>query len=73
MVKFKKDMLSVIINTSKAAGMSRRHVQNKFGKNIKILELWDYIWNHCWKYIQTSTNMPGIGWESCEIALIWSF
>ena len=33
-----------------------------------FLEFDDYIWNHLVKCIQTSTNMPGIGWVSCEIA-----
>ena len=30
-------------------------------KKIKIVELHDHIWNHHEKYIQKSTNMPGIG------------
>ena len=35
-------------------------------KNVKILEF-DNFWNHHEKCIQISTNMPGIGLESCEI------
>ena len=27
-----------------------------------------YTWNHSGKCVQTSTNMPGIDWVSCEIA-----
>ena len=30
-------------------------------KNVNILEFLDHIWNHHDKYIQMSTNMPGIG------------
>ena len=30
-------------------------------KNVTILEFHDHIWNHYEKYIQMSTNMPGIG------------
>ena len=34
---------------------------HKFVKIVKILEFRDDIWNHHHKYIQISTNMPGIG------------
>ena len=35
---------------------------NKFGKkNVNIVEFHAHIWNHREKYIQKSTNMPGIG------------
>ena len=34
---------------------------NKFVKNVEIVEFHDHIWNHHEKYIQISTNMPGIG------------
>ena len=42
---------------------------NKFGKNVKILEFRDHIWNHHEKYIEISTNMPGIGSVNREIAV----
>ena len=32
------------------------------------MEFHDHIWNHNEKYIQISTNMPGIGSLICEIA-----
>ena len=32
-----------------------------FVKSFKIVEFHDHIWNHREKYIQKSTNMPGIG------------
>ena len=32
-----------------------------FVKNVKIVECHDHIWNHHVKYIEISTNMPGIG------------
>ena len=34
---------------------------NKFGKNVKIVEFHDHIWNHHEKYINISINIPGIG------------
>ena len=37
-------------------------------KNVKILEFGDYIWDHCEKCIQISTDMPNIGLVICEIA-----
>ena len=56
-------------NAFHAAGECRRQLKNvsKFVKNIKILEFGHYIWNHCEKCIQISTNMPGIGSLICEI------
>ena len=51
--------------------MSRR--QSKPSQNLKkvnILEFGDYIWNHHEKFIQISTNMPGISLEICEILRI---
>ena len=30
-------------------------------QHFKIVEFHDHIWNHREKYIQKSTNMPGIG------------
>ena len=39
-------------------------------KNLNILEFGDYVWNHYEKCIQTSTNMPSIGLEMCEILRI---
>ena len=42
-------------------------------KNVNILEFGDYIWNHSEKYIEISTNMPGIGLEICEISrILWN-
>ena len=43
--------------------MSRRQYQNvtNFVKNVNILEFGHYIWNPYEKYIQKSSNMPGIG------------
>ena len=39
-------------------------------KNVQILEFGDYIWDHNEKYIEISTNKPGIGLEFCEISRI---
>ena len=51
------------VNAFHAAGECRRHVKKltHFVQNVKIVEFHDHIWNHHEKYIQTSTNMPGIG------------
>ena len=38
-------------------------------KKIKIVEFHDHIWNHGEKYIQISTNMPGIGSVNREIVV----
>ena len=36
------------------------------------MEVHDHIWNHHEKYIEISTNMPGIGSVICELAIeIW--
>ena len=42
---------------------------NKLGKNVTILEFHDHIWNHHEKYIEISTNMPGIGSVNREITV----
>ena len=51
-----------------------RHEQkrkvHKISKNVKIIKLHYYIWNHHSKYIQTSTDMPGIGLEMFDILRI---
>ena len=41
----------------------RRQVKHfpNFVQNFKIVEFHDHIWNQHEKYIQKSTNMPGIG------------
>ena len=46
-----------------AAGECRRQVKilTNLVKNVKIVEFHDHIWDHHEKYIQISTNMPGIG------------
>ena len=36
-------------------------------KNVNILEFHDHIWNYHEKYIQISTNIPGIGSLICKI------
>ena len=41
----------------------------KFVKNVDIVEFHDQIWNHNEKWIQISTNMPGIGSLIREIAV----
>ena len=58
-------------NAFHAAGESRRNVQNvrNFVKNVKIVEFHAHIWNQREKYIQQSTNMPGIGSIIREIAV----
>ena len=33
----------------------------KFVKNVRIVKLYDQMWNHKEKRIQISTNMPDIG------------
>ena len=50
------------LNTYYVVGVSRRQDQKltQIVKNGKIIELHYYIWNHHEKFIQTSTNMPGI-------------
>ena len=40
-------------------------------KNVTILEFGDYIWNQHENCIQISTNMPGIGFENCEILIFF--
>ena len=42
---------------------------NKMYTNVKIVEFHDYIWNNNDKFIQISTNMPGIGSLIREIAV----
>ena len=42
---------------------------NKLCKNVRIVEFHDHIWNHCEKYIETSTNMLGIGSVIHELAV----
>ena len=37
--------------------------------NVKIVKFHDHIWNHNEKFIQISTNMPGIGSFIREIAV----
>ena len=61
-------MLSV--NAFHAAGKCRRHVRNvtNFVKNVKIVEFHYHIWNHYEKYVEISTNMPGIGSVIRELA-----
>ena len=51
------------VNAFHVAGECRRQVKNvtNLFKNVKIVEFHDHIWNHCEKFIQKSTNMPGIG------------
>ena len=53
-----------------AAGKCRRQVKNvtNLVKNVKIVEFHDNIWNPHEKYIEISTNRPGIGLLICEIA-----
>ena len=48
----------VSVNIFHAAGVRRQQVQNFPPKKI---EFHGYIWNHCEKWIQISTNMPSIG------------
>ena len=50
------------------AGECRRHIKNVV-KNVNILEFHDHIWNHHEKYIEISTNIPGIGSLIYEIAV----
>ena len=56
---------SLLLIAAKVLTLSTRQAwaddRIKVSKNIKILEFGDYIWNHNEKYIQMSTNMPGIG------------
>ena len=61
------------VNTFHATSVSRRQIKNvtKNSKNSKILEFGDYIGNQHEKFIQISTNMPGIGLENCEISRIF--
>ena len=51
------------INAFHAAGECRRQVINltHFVKNVISVEFHGHIWNHHEKYIQISTNIPGIG------------
>ena len=65
---FKKFCIFIItrhlyINAFHAAGECRRQVIDLtyFVKNVNILEFHGHIWNHHEKYIQQSTNMPGVG------------
>ena len=60
------------LNTFIAEDVSRRQVKSftKCWKNIKILEFFDYIWNHHEKCIHIRTSMPSIDFEICEICEI---
>ena len=40
--------------------LSRRQI-HKLVINVKMMKFHYYIWNHCEKCIQKSTNLPGIG------------
>ena len=72
-------MCSVKINSRKVLILSTWQAwaddmskTKKCSKNITNWAFGDHIWNHhIWnhheKYIQISTNMPGIGLEMCEI------
>ena len=53
-----------------AAGVSRRQVENctKIVKNVTIIGFHYHIWNHHGKYIQMSTDIPGIGSVIYEIS-----
>ena len=58
-------------NAFHAAGECRRQVKNdtNFVKNVNIVECHDHIWNRHEKYIEISTNMPGIGSVIHELAV----
>ena len=62
--------LVIVFNAFHAADECRRQVKNltKFVKNVEIVEFHD-IWNHYEKYIEISTNIPGIGSIIREIAI----
>ena len=59
------------LNVFHAAGKCRRHNNNltHFVKNAKIVEFHNHIWDHREKYIEISTNMPGVGSLICELAV----
>ena len=65
---------ATVVNTFRAAGVSRRQVQNftkipdKNVKNVNRIELHHFVWNRHGKCTQISTNMPDIGWVIHEIA-----
>ena len=56
------------------AGECRWQLKNvtNFVKNVKIVEIHDHIWNHYEKYIEISTNMPGVGSVIRELAVLIS-
>ena len=60
-----------MFNAFPAAGKFRRQVKNvtHFVQNVKIEEFHNHIWNHHEKYIEISTNIPGIGSLIHEIAV----
>ena len=59
------------LNAFHAAGECRRQVNKltTFVKIVRIVEFHDHIRNHHEKYIQISTNMPGIGSQIREIGV----
>ena len=56
-----------MLSTRQASADDRSKNEQKFVQNVKIMELYDYIWYHHEKCIQISTNMPGIGLVIPEI------
>ena len=62
-------ILTMTVNAFHAAAGGRRQVKIviNFVKNVSIVEFHYHIWNHREKYIQKSTNMPGIGLLTREI------
>ena len=58
----KLEFAATALNAFHAAGECRRQVKNvTILKNVKIVEFHEYILNHREKFVQKSTNMPGIG------------
>ena len=66
------NLLSVdfVLTLTTQQAFSRRHVKNftKCSKNVIIIELYYYIWNHHGNCIQISTNLMGIGLDIREIS-----
>ena len=59
---------SLMLSTRQASADDKKNV-SKCVKNVNILEFHDHIWNHHEKFIQISTNMPGIGSIIREISV----
>ena len=60
----------LILSMRQASADDRSKYVANLVTNVKLVEFHDHIWNNYGKYIQISTNMPGIGLEMFEMLTI---